>query len=216
MSAAQLSKTTRRLKITGISTTSRYYQKIHLTIDRNWPIVGISEWKGYQRKEPVGQLEEYDQEWPARLWGQRGQKGIWWVWNWEKGQKRVKKSIFLIFSDPKLIDELKSDKKDDKKDGKIKDEKTEKQDLTFWVEKLFEYDIPHDDDANDGIRTTRKRYQAKYNDRSIRKIEFLDVEHIKNMLLSTEEGMTLYLNKWNARWGSPKVKDKLVKPFNLS
>lgn len=122
--------------------------------------------------------------------------------------------ILKFFRDIRPLEEIKGDKSE-KKDSKIKEEKPEKQDLSYWIEKLFEYEIPQEEDLNDGVRTTRRRHQTKAPERRVRKIEFLDIEHIKNMLLQTEEGMTLYLNKWNARWGSPKIKDKIVTFFNF-
>jgi hypothetical protein len=61
------------------------------------------------------------------------------------------------------------------------------------------------------MRQTRRKFRARAAEKKRNtNIETLTLDHIKAMVSETEIGLSSYLEKWNARWAKPRVKETLL------
>ena len=115
----------------------------------------------------------------------------------------------------------------DLKDVKIEDESTvtgttatskkDEQDMNFWYAKIQEYTaVPEpEEEENETTRTTRSKAQeqtaGKITIPRPRDLKYVTLAGVKELLEKTDAKLTDYLNKWNARWGTLKSQEEIVK-----
>lgn len=94
----------------------------------------------------------------------------------------------------------------------INDEK----DINFWYAKIQEYTAVPEPIEEDGevTRTTRSKAQehvpGKPQIPRPRDLNYITLAGVKELLEKTDEKLSSYLGKWNARWGTLKAQEDLV------
>jgi len=97
--------------------------------------------------------------------------------------------------------------------SKEAEKKKDENDMNFWFAKILDFTPPSDIETSETGRTTRQKAQEKSQEKAQKTRpkdqKYLTLDGIKELLEKTEEGLTNYLDKWNARWARPKIKEDL-------
>jgi len=96
----------------------------------------------------------------------------------------------------------------------------------YWFEKVIEYQTPLQEEQDtldkDIVQPGQKSTPLAVGQSHPlfvfrkRKPSELNMESIKNVILTTESGLTTYLEKWEARWAHPTIRQEIVINLPLS
>jgi len=134
--------------------------------------------------------------------------------------ERIKEAIangHLALKDVKIEEESTITGTTASSQPKINDKISDEKDINFWHAKIQEYTaVPEpSEEENEIARTTRSKAHdivaEKIQTSRPRDLKYITMAGVKELLEKTDEKLSTYLGKWNARWGTSKAQEDLVR-----